>query len=1112
MTKQIARTRFIWLTIIAGLLITAAMAFTIASADTINQNEPNAPTADPRLRVAHLAPFAPGAGTAVTVTLNGNAVLTDFNFLDSTSYITVPEGPYLVEIFPDGSATPAITGNVDLAADTDYTAVAIGDGVNQALSLLAVADDNSAPASGEAKLRLGHLAPFADTITDTLADVRLQDGTPILESVPFGVIAGTYLNLPAAEYDLKITAAGGAPTLIDLAPVTLNDGDIVDAYAVGDGANQDLGVFLWPSSSAGVSGPLGINANLQVIHLAPFATGPDTAVTVSLNGGDVLTDFVFGESTAYISVPAGSYDVAVTPNGASDPAITGTVSLAAGNDYTAVAIGDGSNQDLALLPLLNNNAAPEMGNAHLRLGHLAPFAAGNATADVRLQDGTAVLEGVNFGDVAGYLPLPAGEYDLKITTPGGDTTLIDLMPVTLDEGVIYTAFAVGDGTNEPVGAFVMADGMMGGLADLATQLQVVHLAPFATGDAAVDIALNGTTAITDFVYGESTEYLTIPADDYFVEIFPAGTNTAAITANVTLEQAMMYSAIANGDGNNQSLSITPLADMPGTPANGTGHVRIGHFAPFAMGDATADIRLQDGTPVITNVNYADVTAFFPLPAGEYDLKVTTPGGDTTLIDPRPFTLGDGDILAAYAAGDGTNQDVGVFAVPFGQMGSFLPLAGEAQLRVAHLAPFASEVADTSVEVRLNGTAVLTDFVYGDSTGYLTVDSGSYLVEIVPSGTDTVAISGTVELMDGMDYTAVATGNATNQDLALQALADDNTAPMAGMGHVRIAHFAPFALGDATADVRLQDGTPVITNVNYADVASYLPLPAGEYDLKVTTPGGDTTLIDPAPFTLNEGDILDAYATGDITNQAVAIFAWPNTGMGMFLPAAEGANLQVIHLAPFASDSADTLAGTAVEVRLNGTTVLTNFVYGDSTTYLNVEAGSYLVEILPQGTETVAISATVELMEGMDYTAVATGDGSNQPLALQALLDDNSAPPAGEAKLRLGHFAPFANGDATADIRLQDGTPVITGVNYADVADYISLPAGEYDLKVTTPDGESTLIEVLPITLNEGNIVSAFATGDGVNQDTAVFATINGGEGIFLPDSYKLYLPLIMTAP
>jgi hypothetical protein len=121
--------------------------------------------------------------------------------------------------------------------------------------LLALVDDNSAPAAGNFKLRLGHLAPFADTITGTLADVRLQDGTIILDDVPFGAVA-SYVELPAGSYDLKITSPDGSVTYIDPLPVIFNDGDIVSAFAVGDGANQPLGVFAWPSGAPGFLLPL----------------------------------------------------------------------------------------------------------------------------------------------------------------------------------------------------------------------------------------------------------------------------------------------------------------------------------------------------------------------------------------------------------------------------------------------------------------------------------------------------------------------------------------------------------------------------------------------------------------------------------------------------------------------------------------------------------------------------------------------------------------------------------------------------------------------------------------------------------------------------------------
>ncbi|MCA9972932.1 MAG: DUF4397 domain-containing protein, partial [Anaerolineales bacterium] len=183
---------------------------------------------------------------------------------------------------------------------------------------------------------------------------------------------------------------------------------------------------------------------------------------------------------------------------------------------------------------------------------------------------------------------------------------------------------------------------------------------------------------------------------------------------------------------------------------------------------------------------------------------------------------------------------------------------------------------------------------------------------------------------------------------------------------------------------------------------------------------------------------------------------------------ERANLQVAHLAPFATG-----AGTAVTITLNSTVVLTNVVYGDSMPYLSVPAGTTLVEVWPAGSMSPAISATVDLMPGMDYTAIAIGDGVNQPLELLPLVDDNTAPMTGSFKLRIGHLAPFASGPATADVRLQDGTPILTDVVFSAVAPYLELPAGSYDLKITTPGGGTTLIDPAPAVFNAGDIVSVF---------------------------------------
>jgi 5'-nucleotidase / UDP-sugar diphosphatase len=202
-----------------------------------------------------------------------------------------------------------------------------------------------------------------------------------------------------------------------------------------------------------------VTSFLQVAHLAPFAE--DASVTITLNGEDALTEFNYGDSTEYIELPAGEYDVAVIPTGAEDPAIEAAVELMANTYYTVVAVGDGDNQALELILLEDDLTEPEDGKFHLRLGHLAPFAAGPATADIRLQDGSPVLLDVDFGDVTGFIPLDAGVYDLKITTPGGEVTLIDPLPVPFIEGTIISAFATGEGVNQDLGVFALPAGVEG---------------------------------------------------------------------------------------------------------------------------------------------------------------------------------------------------------------------------------------------------------------------------------------------------------------------------------------------------------------------------------------------------------------------------------------------------------------------------------------------------------------------------------------------------------------------------------------------------------------------------------------------------------------------------
>jgi hypothetical protein len=296
---------------------------------------------------------------------------------------------------------------------------------------------------------------------------------------------------------------------------------------------------------------------------------------------------------------------------------------------------------------------------------------------------------------------------------------------------------------------------------------------------------------------------------------------------------------------------------------------VAHLAPFAanIADTTVDIRTDAGAVVVDDVAYKGYTdPYLELPAGEYDLKITTPDGTTDLFDIDPFTLTDGEVKSVFAIGDITNQPLNVVAIS-------QVAATTADVWVAHLAPFASDtaaatVSDTAVTVRVNGAAALTDFRFGETSGgYVALPALPTLVEIVLPG-DVVAISGTFTLSAGMDYTVAAIGDGTNQPLELLALADDNSAPASGKGKVRIVHLASFSsdLEATKVDVRTEADALVIGDVPYKGNSGYLSLDSGLYDLKITAPGGGPAVIDMPPFVLPKSAILTVFAIGDGTNQ------------------------------------------------------------------------------------------------------------------------------------------------------------------------------------------------------------------------------------------------------
>ena len=182
--------------------------------------------------------------------------------------------------------------------------------------------------------------------------------------------------------------------------------------------------------------------------------------------------------------------------------------------------------------------------------------------------------------------------------------------------------------------------------------------------------------------------------------------------------------------------------------------------------------------------------------------------------------------------------------------------GEARVRVVHASPDAP-----AVDVLLDDTGVLTDVPYGAASGYLATAPGERNLKVNAAGTTTTVIDADVNLIDGTDYTVLAAGVAAAiQPIVLQ---DDNSAPSAGSARVRAIHGAP---GAPAVDVYvtapgedLAQVAPVLTGVEFGDVADYLEVPAGDYQVRIAPAGTTNVVIDSGVLSLAAGQVRTAIA-------------------------------------------------------------------------------------------------------------------------------------------------------------------------------------------------------------------------------------------------------------
>ena len=340
----------------------ASTAFTLFIQDNIRNMAMNSGDVD--FVVVHGSSDAP---TVDVIARNVATLVNDAGYSDITPYISVPPASYTLDVTPAAGSPIVATFTADLSGLADSSAVVFASGfldpsMNQngpAFGLFAALPNGTVVALTSASIaRLQVIHNAADPAAASV-DVYVN-GALLLDNFAFRT-ATPYVNVPA-DVLLNIgVAPGNSASVNDTLKnfgVTLTNGGEYLAVANGvlnpasfdvnpDGASTAFTLFLQDQMrEAALSGT---DVDLRVVHGATDAPTVDVVVS-----GNVLVDNAsYNNITGYLSVPASSYILNITPGNNNSVVVASfDAPLTSLNGESAVILASGF-----LSPATNQNGA-----------------------------------------------------------------------------------------------------------------------------------------------------------------------------------------------------------------------------------------------------------------------------------------------------------------------------------------------------------------------------------------------------------------------------------------------------------------------------------------------------------------------------------------------------------------------------------------------------------------------------------------------------------------------------------------------------------------------------------------------------------------------------------
>jgi hypothetical protein len=186
--------------------------------------------------------------------------------------------------------------------------------------------------------------------------------------------------------------------------------------------------------------------------------------------------------------------------------------------------------------------------------------------------------------------------------------------------------------------------------------------------------------------------------------------------------------------------------------------------------------------------------------------------------------------------------------------------------------------------------------------------------------------------------------------------------------IRVLHAVPNA---PAVDVYANDNL-IVKNLAYKEMSPYLPVPSGNYNIKVYPTGETTNPVIESSVYIPENSIYTIAAIGELPDISLYPIQEPTsankTGMSC---------VRFIHLSPNAPP---------VDIKLpDGSIVFSNVPFKSLASYTCVPSGTYTFRVNPAGTDNVVLTVpNVKLNPNTFYTIYAIGLVGETP-NLEALL-------------------------------------------------------------------------------------------------------------------------------